>query len=105
MKLIAKIEFDEDLVMEYSAGPVLPIGRHHNIMKLYIDEDGQSGAINWEYEPWGDIDEDHDGDSVGIGLWFDDKNVTDYDGVFELPKQAIKLLNVNGYTTHDIEVD
>jgi hypothetical protein len=40
---------------------------------------------------------------VEIGIWTAGKKVTDYDGVFELPKQAITLLKRNGYDTSGVE--
>jgi hypothetical protein len=38
-----------------------------------------------------------------IGIWHEDKRVTDYDGVFELPQEAIDLLKENGFDTTDVE--
>lgn len=44
-----------------------------------------------------------DGDHVGlieqrtILLWFNNKRLVHFDGVFELPEQAIELLEENGY--------
>tara|TARA_B110000444_G_scaffold231304_1_gene239156 strand:- start:667 stop:975 length:309 start_codon:yes stop_codon:yes gene_type:complete len=38
------------------------------------------------------------------GLWFEGKNVTDYDGVFALPNGVIELLKENGYNTEEVDV-
>lgn len=38
-----------------------------------------------------------------IELWFDGKTVTGYDGVFELPQEAIQLLEENGYDCTDVK--
>jgi hypothetical protein len=43
------------------------------------------------------------GESVGIGIWSENKVVTDYDGVFELPKEAIDMLKELGYDTTEVE--
>lgn len=37
------------------------------------------------------------GDGWGGGLWFDGKRLTDYDGVFELPKEVTAALIAAGY--------
>lgn len=38
------------------------------------------------------------------GLWFEGKNVTDYDGVFALSSGVIELLKENGYNTEEVDV-
>jgi len=90
-------EFESELFMEYSSSPnPQSIGMAKNTMELYISEDGLSGSINWEYTL---IEDDGEGDSWDIGLWFeeDKKTLRDYDGVFSLSKQAIELLEEHGY--------
>ena len=37
------------------------------------------------------------------GLWFDNWEVTDYDGVFSLPSGVIELLNEKGYNTEEVQ--
>lgn len=37
------------------------------------------------------------GDDCGGGLWFVGMEVTDYDGVFELPKEVREALKAEGY--------
>jgi hypothetical protein len=37
------------------------------------------------------------------GMWFDGKNVIDYDGVFSLPAAIIVKLNDLGYNTENVE--
>lgn len=94
MNQVAKKSFKTNLVLEYSSTPIpTQLGEGDCTMTLYMSENGYEGSINWEYDTDGDEDE------VGIGLWFSegDKVLTDYDGVFELPQQAIELLEENGY--------
>jgi hypothetical protein len=38
------------------------------------------------------------GDDVAGRLWFEDKNLIDYDGVFTLPREVIQMLLDKGYT-------
>jgi len=38
------------------------------------------------------------GEDCGGGLWFDGNNLTDYDGVFELPRTVADALVQAGYT-------
>jgi hypothetical protein len=63
-------------------------------MELFAYPDG-SYMIEWDI-PTMDITE-------YIGIWHEDKRVTDYDGVFELPQEAIDLLKENGFDTTDVE--
>ena len=37
------------------------------------------------------------------GLWFDNKELTDYDGVFELPQPVINKLKELGYDTSYVD--
>lgn len=51
---------------------------------------GVPACIEWDVEALGITE--------SIGLWFEGKTLVDYDGVFELPKAAIKLIRKAGYT-------
>lgn len=88
-----KIEFESVIVRERSITPqVENLGKAQCTMELFINEDKQSGFIEWIVDfP------DGSGEDVGIGVWFEDKTLTDYDGVFSLPVQAIELLRKAGY--------
>lgn len=58
-------------------------------MELFTNDNETPTGIEWIV---------NDGEFVeGIGLWFDGRTLTDYDGVFELPKEAIKLIRKAGY--------
>jgi hypothetical protein len=50
--------------------------------------DVETGGENWHAEG---------------GIWFDGKNVIDYDGVFSLPAAIIVKLNELGYNTENVE--
>lgn len=94
MTLLATKKFKAHVVREYSMTPTPEkLGYLDNEMELYYDEDNEQGSINWEvYDDKGDLVED-----AGIGLWFNGKELVDYDGVFELPKEAIELLEEHGF--------
>ena len=92
MKQIARLEFEAELVREYSAVPnVDSLGHRRQTMTLYA-EDGR-GLIEWEAG---------DGEGAAIGLIFEDRRVVDYDGVFSLPRQAEKLLEAAGYDLQEV---
>lgn len=48
-------------------------------------------------EGYGYFEHDRVGEDRAGGLWFRDKALTDYDGVFELPREVIKALQDAGY--------
>lgn len=44
------------------------------------------------------------GDECGGGLWFDtDKELLDYDGVYDLPKKVREAITNLGYSVKDME--
>jgi hypothetical protein len=46
------------------------------------------------------------GDEYGGGLWFDtDKELLDYDGVYDLPKSVKTAIANLGYSTADMEAE
>lgn len=70
-----------------------PQGDKLSEMELFTDADGTPNTIEWVvYDKNGDVEfVEH------IGLWFEGKDLTDYDGVFELPVEAAKLIRKAGY--------
>jgi hypothetical protein len=88
---IAKVTFTSPVNKENSF-TAWSLGEHESTMELHLrDEDNTVGWIEWDI-PSAD-------EYVEIGLWFgtDRTTLTDYDGVFALPDQAIKLLRDNGF--------
>ena len=95
MNKIAEAKFVSELVLERSITPnVERLGSHESIMTLNKVEDNYY-CIEWEVPALNMY--------VEIGVWTEDKKVVDYDGVFELCKEAIKLLNDNGFDTKEVE--
>lgn len=93
MKKVKSIEFQANLVREYSSSSkVDQLGKSNNRMTLYLSDDKKHANIEWIYN----LDTSQE-DSVNIGIIFDGNNVVDYDGVFELPKEAEEFLKSLGY--------
>jgi hypothetical protein len=72
----------------------VPQGEMESTMELFHDrKNNDSGCIEWVVD---------DGEFVeNIGLFFEGTNnlrLVDYDGVFELPNEAIKMLRGLGYS-------
>lgn len=62
-------------------------GYFTSTMELFRDDDNVPFLIEWDAKV----------DFVSIGLNFEGKNLIDYDGVFELPSQAIHMIRKSGY--------
>jgi hypothetical protein len=88
--------FESEIYKEHSLSPNLePLGKAKSTMTLRMSADESNGSIEWE------VDYDNgDYDCENIGLWFDNQRcLTDYDGVFSMPKEAIELLEECGYNS------
>lgn len=70
-----------------------PQGDKLSEMELFTNDNGTPTMIEWVV-----YDEEGDTEFVeSIGLFFDGKDLVDYDGVFELPIEAAKLIRKAGY--------
>ena len=90
MKEVASKTFTADLIVEGSWGE-RPLGTSESTMTFYKSIlRFDTGMIEWDI-PAHEMTEH-------IGLWWDPSTMelTDYDGVFSLPKEAIELLEENG---------
>ena len=98
-RLIAERTFTAHITSETSFGGT-DLGEHESTMTLYLAKDA-TGYIEWDIPGTGDF--------VSIGLWFEvvpyEGGITlalsDYDGVFSLPTQALDLLTDNGILVGD----
>lgn len=100
-KPLAVKTFTAELVEEYSAVPTrMSLGVHHNRMELYIADPDYGNMIIWSYGR-----KAPDEDETVIGLGIEGKQVVDYDGVFELPKEARELLIEAGYDLTEVGYD
>lgn len=101
-KTIDKIEFLSNINIDN--GYVMnPLGKMKSVMELYSYSDGmfdEKVEIEWYVQQIDEI--------VTIGIEYDidktgKKIVTGYDGVFELPEQAIQLLEKNGFNCDEVK--
>jgi len=99
MYQIAEKSFVSELVSETSMSPVATLlGKHKSTMTLYgYDDDPDYFFIEWDIASLETVE--------SIGIWCEDGTMIlrDYDGVFELPAQAIELLKENGFNTEYAE--
>ena len=96
MNKIATTSFRSRIVREYSSSPRPDeLGEHDSTMTLY----GPNGPdFNNHYYYMIEWDIPGADEVVHYGIWTEHKVVTDYDGGFSLPMQAIQLLRDNGIT-------
>lgn len=89
---IASIELKPTaMTLEGSWGST-PQGTHASTMDLYVTDDGKSGFIEWDIPSMERTET--------IGLMFEGKELTDYDGVMSIPLEAIEFLRQQGYTVN-----
>lgn len=89
--LIESITHTTPINLEYSHGTESQ-GKHGWTMDLYFDNDN-TGFIEWDIPSLERTEY--------IGLWFEidqdgKRTLSDYDGVFSLPSEAIELLRKHG---------
>jgi hypothetical protein len=83
-----KFTFNSPINSETSYGSTPLADNVESVIEVVIDSDG-TGNFEWDVE---ELDEYEVG-----GLWFDENELTDYDGVFSLPEQLITFLEEQGY--------
>jgi hypothetical protein len=66
------------------------LGQHPSTMTLYLSDDRSKGMIEWDIPAIDEVEH--------IGLWFQDGDLTDYDGTMALPPQAVAMLRSYGFT-------
>jgi len=99
MLSIDKIVFRTNLVKEYSSTSFVEhLGQFDQTMELFNTKH-DSYLIEW------DIPDAEETVHIGIFVESGTKNVIDYDGVFELPKEAIEFLKKNGFTLTYLVID
>lgn len=94
MLKIDEITFTTELVSEGSWGS-RDLGKHESTMVLYLD--GSRGLIEWDVPTLETTEE------IGLTFEYDSEDpksvklvLTDYDGIFSLPMEAIELMRKNG---------
>lgn len=89
---VGALEFTSPINMENSFTQWNVAKKAKSVMELYFYKD-QHGFIEWC------IDELDMVENIGLVFEFDKKGkrtLVDYDGIFALPKQAVKLLRKHG---------
>lgn len=88
--LIKRTFADSRMVREHQTGMVEAVGS--GVEVIIHTRDGGDGVTPCSAE----IICGEDG-YAEIGLWFDEKELVDYDGVFSLPHEVVVLLEELGY--------
>lgn len=84
------LTFSSVLGLETSMSPMVErLGESISTMELFTDDENIPSMIEWDVEELERTEH--------IGLWFEGKELVDYDGVFELPTEAVKLIRKSGY--------
>lgn len=97
---VAATTFESPVVREYSALPtVVPLGTHVSTLTLYRTTDER--GVEWYSVEW---DVPTLGETVLIGIWVAEgtKRVTDYDGVFSLPREVGRFLQAQGFDLSEL---
>ena len=97
IEILGEKKWEGRVVKETLYGVIADYGIVMNTMQLI--RDGTDLEIYWMVNDGEDLI-----DEVEIGISTVGKTVYDYQGVFELPDQAIELLNEYGLNTREVEV-
>ena len=95
-EVLMEKKFNSEVRSETAYGVRADYGMQPNVMRLV--RDGNALCIEWYVG-----NEDEPIDSVEIGITTVGKKVIEYDGVFELPIEAVALLKEYGLETDEVE--
>lgn len=73
-------------------------GDHESTMELFLHDDPDTGSLSTKRNGKGSIEWNVEtlGITNNIGVWWEHGRLVEYDGVYEFPKEAGKLLNKFG---------
>lgn len=80
--------FNSPINKETSFGSTPLADDVESIIEVVINKDG-TGNCEWNIEVLDEYE--------SIGLWFEENELADYDGVFSLPNELIEYLEKQGY--------
>lgn len=89
MKSIAKIDIEPTEMISEGSWGSRDLGSHASTMELFKSDTPNHYVIEWDIDTLDTTEH--------IGLWFDGKELIDYDGVFSLPAEAIEFLEKQGF--------
>ena len=89
MSILGAKTFTSNINKETSYGSN-SMGVQSSTMELHSTDDPTYCFIEWDLP---DLEE-----TVTIGIWLEEKALSEYDGVFSLPIQAVELLREFGIT-------
>jgi len=98
MKTLQKITFVSPIGID-NGFTSTDAGKHQSTMQLFDYEDNINYFIEWIVEDLDIIQ------IIGIFCYDENKVIHEYDGIFELPKEAVKLLHDNGFDTSGLILD
>jgi hypothetical protein len=87
MQEIASIRIKPTEMVRETSYSSRGLGKHASTMTLYAD--GRRYFIEWDIPSLDEVEH--------IGLTFEHKTLVDYDGVFSLPREAIRFLRKQGF--------
>jgi hypothetical protein len=94
-KILAKKEFDSEVSRDTIYGTIDSYGKCHN--EAILEEGTKYLFVEWFVSSNGE-----DIDYADICLELVGKKVVDYDGVFDLPKEIVEMLDEYGLDTSEI---
>jgi hypothetical protein len=87
MQTIATITLPATELVSETSYSSRSLGKHESTMTLYAD--GSHYFIEWDVPAIETTEH--------IGLRFEHKTLTDYDGVFSLPREAVAFIRAQGF--------
>lgn len=84
---VAVLDIGPTHMVRETSSSSIPLGKHASKMTMY--RQGDHHFIEWDIPSLDQVEQ--------IGLTFEQKRLTDYDGVFSLPKEAVKLIRQCGF--------
>lgn len=93
-KLLKETKIKRTEMVRETSASARSVSAHESVMRLYQPQPKKEELfIEWDIPTLETVEH--------IGLWFENKTLVDYDGVFALPKEAIAFIRAAGYVVPD----
>ena len=89
-------KFNSPINWEHSSGAVATISQDTESTFELFTKEGNIPSTGYGQIEWTFTDDSQQPGIEHIGVWWTNNNLDDYDGVFELPKQAIEFIQSLG---------